>query len=45
MGKLHKDVGLLIVQSAEDDERSETQVIKVSLPAADVPPQLDKDVL
>ncbi|XP_056291871.1 DENN domain-containing protein 10 [Pseudoliparis swirei] len=28
MGKLHKDVGLLIVQSAEDDERSETQVIK-----------------
>lgn len=29
MGKLHKDVGKLIVQSAEDPERSEGQVIKV----------------
>ncbi|XP_060943038.1 DENN domain-containing protein 10 [Limanda limanda] len=28
MGKLHKEVGLLIVQSAEDSERSDSQVIK-----------------
>ncbi|XP_077352080.1 DENN domain-containing protein 10 isoform X2 [Festucalex cinctus] len=28
MGKLHKDVGHLIVQSAEDTERSDSQVIK-----------------
>ncbi|XP_041125257.1 DENN domain-containing protein 10 isoform X1 [Polyodon spathula] len=28
MGKLHKDVGQLIIQSAEDPERSDSQVIK-----------------
>lgn len=31
MGKLHKDIGHLIVQSAEDAERSESQVIKVRI--------------
>lgn len=29
MGKLHKEVGHLIVQSAEDADRSDSQVIKV----------------
>lgn len=29
MGKLHKDVGHLIVQSAEDPDRPDSQVIKV----------------
>lgn len=29
MGKLHKEIGQLIVQSAEDPEKSNSQVIKV----------------
>lgn len=32
MGKLHKDIGHLIMQSAEDPERSESQVIMVRDP-------------
>lgn len=32
MGKLHKDIGHLIVQSADDPERSDSQVIKVRGP-------------
>lgn len=31
MGKLHKELGQLIVQSAEDPEKSNSQVIKVKL--------------
>lgn len=31
MGKLHKDIGYLIVQSAEDPERTDSQVIKVRI--------------
>lgn len=36
MGKLHKEIGQLIVQSAEDPEKSDSQVIQVTLigPAA-----------
>lgn len=29
MGKLHKEIGQLIVQSAEDPEKSDSQVIQV----------------
>lgn len=32
MGKLHKDIGHLIMQSAEDPDRSESQVIMVRDP-------------
>lgn len=31
MGKLHKEIGQLIVQSAEDPEKSDSQVIQVTL--------------
>lgn len=40
MGKLHKDVGHLIVQSAEDAERSDGQVIKVRTHSAVFVPNL-----
>lgn len=30
MGKLHKEIGQLIVQSAEDPEKSDSQVIQVT---------------
>ena len=29
MGKLHKEIGQLIVQSAEDPEKSDSQVVQV----------------
>lgn len=32
MGKLHKEIGQLIVQSTEDPERSDSQAIKVRIP-------------
>lgn len=35
MGKLHKDIGQLIVQSAEDPEKSDSQVIQVSPQCSD----------
>ena len=31
MGKLHKEIGQLIVHSAEDPEKSDSQVIQVML--------------
>lgn len=30
MGKLHKEIGNFIVQAAEDTERTDAQIIKVS---------------
>lgn len=32
MGKLHRDIGHLIMQTAEDPEKSESQVVKVRCP-------------
>ena len=31
MGKLHKEIAQLIVQSAEDPDKSDSQVIKVNI--------------
>lgn len=36
MGKLHKEIGQLIVQSAEDPEKSDSQVIQVSRQYSDL---------
>lgn len=36
MGKLHKEMGQLIVQSAEDPEKSDSQVIQVTPYSADL---------
>lgn len=36
MGKLHKEIGQLIVQSAEDPEKSDGQVIQVTPQSSDL---------